>query len=357
MRRIGMSEIAKLANVSIGTVGRALNGNGRIKESTRERILQIAQDLGYKPNLAARALSVGKSLRIGICIPRELHFFYDYVRQGIFGEAHRNEHLGVEVAYRPVCRLGEGEIEKVKELLNSDIQSLILTPADPKALTPLINKAEQQGIRVVCLASDAPQSNRSSVVCVEPILTGKFAGEIMGMILSKRAEVAIFTGMLQTDNHQKRVQGFSEVLPQVRADARLVDVIEGYEDEDGTFAKCVNLLRKNKRLSGIYVSTVNCLPVCRALRSEGLAGQVKLITSDLFREMLPYFNNGTIAASIYQRPYEQGQAAVRLLIDHFVSGRPVPSTFYLDPNIVLRSNLGLFREMREAEQPDILSVL
>jgi LacI family transcriptional regulator len=347
-----MEEIAKLANVSIGTVGRALHGNGRIKEATRQRILQIAKELGYKPNLAARVLSVGKGIRIGICIPRELHFFYDYVRRGLFREARRNEHLGVEIVYRPVDRLGEEEVEKVKELLKSDIRSLILTPADPKMLAPWINKAEQQGIRVVCLASDAPQSNRTSVVCVEPVLAGRFAGEIMGLMLSEKAQVAIVTGMLQTDNHHKKVQGFSEVLPQVRADARLVDVVEGHEDEDETFSKCVQLLRRNKKLSGIYVSTVNCLPVCRALRSEGLAGKVKLITSDLFREMLPYFRNGTIAASIYQRPYEQGQAALRLLVDHFVSGRAVPPTYYLNPNIILRSNLALYRELRNANAPE-----
>jgi LacI family transcriptional regulator len=352
MRRIGMYEIAKLSNVSIGTVGRALNGHGRINAATRKRILQIAEELGYKPNLAARALSVGKGIRIGICIPRELHFFYDYVRQGILGEARRYEHIGVDLVYRPVDRLGEGEIEKVKELLASDIRTLILTPGDPKRLTPWINKAEQQGIQVVCVSTDAPNSNRTSVVCVDPELAGKFAGELMGRLLSAKSQVAIMTGMLQTEDHYRKVQGFSEVLPQICPGARVAAVLEGHEDEDETFAKCVDLLRRNQKLSGIYVSTVNCLPVCRALRSAGLAGKVKLITTDLFREMAPYFDNGTIAASIYQRPYVQGQVAIRLVIDHLVSGRSVPPTFYLNPNIVLRSNLALFREMREAEPAD-----
>ena len=356
MRRIGMYEIAKLANVSIGTVGRALNGHGRINAATRKRILQIAEDMGYKPNLAARVLSVGKGFRIGICIPRELHFFYDYIRQGILGEARRNEHLGVELVYRPVERLGEGETDKVKELLGSDIRTLILTPGDPKRLTPLINKAEQQGIQVVCVATDAPHSNRTTVVCVDPELAGKFAGELMGRLLPAKSQVAIITGMMQTEDHSKKVQGFSEVLPQICPRAQIAAVLEGHEDEDETFAKCVDLLRKNSKLSGLYVSTVNCLPVCRALRSAGLAGKIKLITTDLFREMAPYFDNGTIAASIYQRPYVQGQVAIRLVIDHLVSGRAVPRTFYLNPNIVLRSNLALFREIRESPQPDAMGL-
>ncbi len=74
--RRGIHLIAEMANVSIGTVDRALHGRGGIKDATRQRILQIARQIGYTPNLAARALSVTKaSSRIGVCMPREIHFF------------------------------------------------------------------------------------------------------------------------------------------------------------------------------------------------------------------------------------------------------------------------------------------
>jgi LacI family transcriptional regulator len=68
MRKIGIREIAKLANVSIATVDRALHGREGIKASTRQRILQFAQKTGYTPNLVARALSVariGTDLELG----------------------------------------------------------------------------------------------------------------------------------------------------------------------------------------------------------------------------------------------------------------------------------------------------
>ena len=84
----GIHRIAEMANVSIGTVDRALHGRGGIKETTRKRILQIAQQIGYSPNLAARALSVAKSrVRIGVCIPKEIHFFYDQLWGGVQDEA------------------------------------------------------------------------------------------------------------------------------------------------------------------------------------------------------------------------------------------------------------------------------
>lgn len=353
MRKIGITEIAKLANVSIGTVDRALHGRRRISDGTRQRVLRVAQELGYKPNLAARALSVGRgNIRIGVCIPREIHFFYDQIRHGIVAEARRYEHLGLEFVYRPVEGLGEGEVEKVRELLASDIKALIVAPGDPRRLSALINEAEETGIRVICVATDAPASRRSTVVCVDPELNGRLAGELMGRLVAPKAQVAIVTGMLRTEDHRKKAKGFGDVLPQVCPGAKIAQVLEGHEDQDETFVKCVDLLRRYRRLAGLYVSTANCLPVCRALSALRLNGRVKLITTDLFREMVPYFEKGTIVASIYQRPYVQGQTAARLAVDYLVSGHAIPSSRYLNPAIVMRSNLPLFREIRESEHPD-----
>ncbi|HKC71027.1 MAG TPA: hypothetical protein VKB60_05350, partial [Terriglobales bacterium] len=64
-----------------------------------------------------------------------------------------------------------------------------------------------------------------------------------------------------------------------------------------------------------------------------------------------------IIASIYQRPHLQGQTAVRLIIDHALTGKAIPRTHYLNPGIVMRSNLCLFREIRNPlvfHNPDLI---
>ena len=72
-KKAGIKEIAEAAKVSIGTVDRALNGRSGISEATRQRVLEVAQQLLYQPNLAARVLSKGRAdLRIGVCVPREI---------------------------------------------------------------------------------------------------------------------------------------------------------------------------------------------------------------------------------------------------------------------------------------------
>jgi LacI family transcriptional regulator len=345
--RRGIHLIAQMASVSIGTVDRALHGRDGIKESTRQHILQIARQIGYTPNLAARALSVARATaRIGVCIPREIHFFYDQLWSGVLDEAKRVSQLGIEFINRPVQILGAGDTEAFKELLDLDVDGVILTAGNPKDLKPLIDEAESKGVHVVCVSTDAPESRRSSVVCVEPYLNGCLAGELMGKFVAPGSKVAVVAGMLMAEDHRKKADGFSEAFPKHCPGGKIVAVIEGHEDEDVSFQKTFDLLRRVPALAGIYVNTVNCLPVCRALGARGLSGKVKLITTDLFVEMAPYFKKGTIAASIYQQPHRQGQIAVRVMADNLTSKVNLPPAVHLSPGVVMSSNLHLFREMR-----------
>jgi LacI family transcriptional regulator len=345
--RRGIHLIAEMANVSIGTVDRALHGRGGIKEATRQRILQVARQIGYTPNLAARALSVTKaSARIGVCMPREIHFFYDQLWSGVLEEARRLGQLGIQFVNRPVQTLGQDDTAAFKDLIESGVNGIILTAGNPKDLTPLINDAEENGTPVVCVSTDAPDSRRSTVVCVEPWLNGCLAGELMGKLLPPGSKVAVVVGMLTAEDHRKKTDGFSDAFPRHCPGGKIAAVVEGHEDEDESFQKTFDLLRRIPTLSGLYVNTVNCLPVCRALGARGLAGKIKLITTDLFAEMSSYFQKGTITASIYQQPHRQGQIAVRILADHLTNRTTFPPAVHLSPGVVMSSNLHLFREIR-----------
>ena len=170
----------------------------------------------------------------------------------------------------------------------------------------------------------------------------------MGKFVPPNSKVAVVAGMLTAMDHRKKTDGFSDAFPRHCPGGEIIGIIEGHEDEDESFQKTFELLGRVPTLAGLYVNTVNCLPVCRALGARGLAGKVRLITTDLFAEMAPYFQKETISASIYQQPYRQGQIAVRLLADHLMSKAPFPPTVHLSPGVVMSSNLQLFREMKRA---------
>jgi LacI family transcriptional regulator, galactose operon repressor len=199
-------------------------------------------------------------------------------------------------------------------------------------------------VRVVCVSTDAPASRRSCIVCVEPRLNGLMAGELMSKFVPAGATVAIITGMLKTVDHREKAEGFTRSFTQFCRGGSVVATIEGHEDPDESYRKTRKLLKRVPDLAGIYVNTVNCLPVCRALSAAKRAGNVRVIATDLFREMVPLFRAGTIDASMHQRPYRQGQLAVRSLAEHLLHDADLPKAHYLNPGIILRSNLHLFRE-------------
>jgi LacI family transcriptional regulator len=179
---------------------------------------------------------------------------------------------------------------------------------------------------------------------VDPELNGRLAAELMAKFVQPASEVAVITGMLSTEEHRLKAEGFCAGFKKDCPGGKTVAVLEAHESEKESYRKTCELLAGHPQLRGIYVSTVNCLPVCRALQDNQRADQIQLITTDLFPEMVPHLKRGTIRASIYQDPYRQGQNAVRLLVDHLLNGVPISRSNYLNPGIVLKTNVHLFRE-------------
>lgn len=90
-----IKDIAKAAGAGLGTVSRALNGEPNIRPDTRDRILNVAHKLGYRPNEAARSLARGgfSSTTIGVVLPTIIHPFYFEILRGIhtaFNEIDKN---------------------------------------------------------------------------------------------------------------------------------------------------------------------------------------------------------------------------------------------------------------------------
>ncbi|BCO19678.1 transcriptional regulator [Alteromonas sp. KC3] len=71
---VTIKDIAKLANVSIATVSRVINENGKVKSSTKTKIQQLIDSLNFKPNAYARDLVKSRASSIGVIYP---HFSFD----------------------------------------------------------------------------------------------------------------------------------------------------------------------------------------------------------------------------------------------------------------------------------------
>ena len=74
-RRPGMVDVARRAGVSHQTVSRVLNEPASVRPATRERVLAAIEELGYRRNMAARALVTDSSRMIGVMTAFS-HFYY-----------------------------------------------------------------------------------------------------------------------------------------------------------------------------------------------------------------------------------------------------------------------------------------
>jgi len=104
------------------------------------------------------------------------------------------------------------------------------------------------------------------------------------------------------------------------------------------------VLGARPRIDGVYVTTMNSLPVLRAIEDEGLAETVTVVTTDLFPALSPHIETGRVAATIHQRPWTQGRIAFEALHGFLIEGLAPPPTITLSPQIVMRANLALYRE-------------
>lgn len=338
---VGMREIAQALRISIGTVDRALHDKPGINATTRERVLEMAKLLGYRPNLAARYLSSRKQITIGVCLPMELAYFYADVEQGILSSAGAFQALGVRILQRPYPVLGSHEVEAIQDMLNEDIEGLVISPGYPNQVKPYIQKAASRGIPVVCVATDAPGTPRLASISVDPFINGSLAGELMGQFLPQGGRVLVFIGMHATFDHGQKAKGFRHSFRQFCPGGEVAQVIEAHDNEAEAFTKCRKFLLQEK-VQGIYVSTANSLPVMHALDTLGLAGEIKVIGTDLFPALVPLIESGKIAATIHQRPREQGRRAFGALMEYITTRTAPPSKIQISPAIVMRSNLHYF---------------
>lgn len=159
-----LKEIAESTGLSIRTVSRALRGVGSVKGGTRERILECARRLNYRPNLAARSLRTGKSHNLTVLVPTTDELAMNKI--AAFEETTREAGYTVDVSF--VTGGVAGNPEAAQVLLE---QVLMKRPAGVMQITAvespdfsLTDKLLEAGIPTVCI--DFRHAKTASV-CVD----------------------------------------------------------------------------------------------------------------------------------------------------------------------------------------------
>ena len=83
MKRVTIKDIAEHLTLSVSTVSRALIDDKNIRKETKEKVLETARQLGYKPNPVATNLKYGRTNTVGVIVPEMITPFASQVIEGI----------------------------------------------------------------------------------------------------------------------------------------------------------------------------------------------------------------------------------------------------------------------------------
>ena len=110
-RSVSMKDVARLAQVSVGTVSNVLNAPDRVTAPTRIRVEEAIEKLGWVPNESARQLRAGRSRSIGMVIMDIANpFFTDVVKGTPIWDRSRGDARWNSPTFCAVCGLSEADI-------------------------------------------------------------------------------------------------------------------------------------------------------------------------------------------------------------------------------------------------------
>ena len=162
-RRVTTHDVARKAGVSQATVSLVLGGNprARVSASTRERVMHAAGELGYRPNMLARALVQRKSYTIGVMVPDLSNpFFMDVVAgvQRVAAEAGYVVLPGDVRETSPARHLDALRARQVDGVVLDGFGALALPESELAGLKVVL--VDEPSERFPGVASDAPQAGR-----------------------------------------------------------------------------------------------------------------------------------------------------------------------------------------------------
>jgi LacI family transcriptional regulator len=89
-KRVTLKDVAKAADVSLGSASYAINGNGSTDERTRAHILKVAKKLGYRQNMNAQAMRTGRTKALGLVLPDFSNQFFTALAQFVMRSARQH---------------------------------------------------------------------------------------------------------------------------------------------------------------------------------------------------------------------------------------------------------------------------
>ncbi|MGH9398268.1 MAG: substrate-binding domain-containing protein [Terriglobia bacterium] len=206
------------------------------------------------------------------------------------------------------------ELDAFQKAVASHPSGILVSPALPKTFDSAINGAIQQGIPVITIDSDAPDSHRIMFIGTDNVRAGADCARHMAELLHGEGNIIIIAipGQL---NQQERLQGAQQVLsgyPKIK-------IIEAFDDmgkPENANDEISKLLGQKKPIDGILCLEASGGPgAAEVIHRLGLNGKIQIVAFDKNPETLDWIAQGMIAGTIAQKPYTMTYYGLKFLDD------------------------------------------
>ncbi len=246
-----------------------------------------------------------------VVIGKSVHPYWANVEKGVNDAAAK---LGVKAEFFvPQKEDVQVQLSTMEAYIAQGVNGIAIAPSDPVAAEATIKAAMDAGIPVITLDTDAPDSVRLAYVGTSNKSAGVVAGEEMLKLLPDGGKVGIGTGSLTALNSLERIEGFTEAV--AGSAIEIVEPINNDKEDSATALELANsMLAANPDLAGAFgVYAYNGPAWAKAVKEQGLAGEVKIVCFDATTEHIEFVKEGVIDVLVAQREYFQGYKSVELL--------------------------------------------
>jgi ribose transport system substrate-binding protein len=207
----------------------------------------------------------------------------------------------------------QGEHDAFKRALAEKPSGILVSASDAAILTPDINAAIGQGIPVLTIDSDAPDSQRLFFVGTDNYNAGLIGGKLAAKLLNSKGNVVMYT--MNQPNLKDRLQGYQAAFAD-HTDIKITQTVDMNGNSDIAFDSAKKLVDSKAKVDAfICLEAISCTAVADVVNRAGLTGKVTVIAMDTDPATIDWINKGVISATIAQKPFTMAYYATKLLAD------------------------------------------
>lgn len=348
----GIKEIAKLAEVSIGTVDRVIHDRPGVSAKTKERVKKIIEEVGYDPNPLARRLAGFKNVyKVAVIIPakNEYNPYWDQHLSGIEQAKKLVGQFGIQVEtlfYDQRSEESFGEI--TTQFFEEGYHAAVLTPLFEKRSGFFVEECHSRSIPVVCIDTQLENDSILSFIGQNSYESGYLAGKLTSWKLQKH-QTAIICHVTRKDslpnNFVRREKGFIDYL--VNQHGHSVDKIHSVflkaDNPDLAKDEIQHALLSHADTAALYIPNTRSFMVAPHLTSEQKEN-IFTIGYDLVDENIEFLRQDAIDVLISQKPEEQCYKGIEFVYKKIIAHTNPESEFNIPIDIILKENIDYYLE-------------